>query len=253
MTTIDEVRAFLASSTRPSGKCLGTIGNDMTGHFGSYPNAPYSARAAANSLIASGEFHTTACPGDPHFDFYNFVQGGVNYGHIDYHVPAQGLHYANSAHITVKLNARGTVGTYPSYGAARIGWSYRPAAGDTMPTVTVAAPAHAPAPAAPSGAAWATNPPTPAVQARIQVALKKRGRYTGPTDGIFGTNTWKGIQRTAANVGYTGPQDGIPGEQTCHFIQVYAAKFGGYKGPINSILGPNGWEGFTRGLEAGLR
>jgi len=100
---------------------------------------------------------------------------------------------------------------------------------------------------------FATNKPSAAVQRRIQIALRKRGRYEGPRNGIFGTNSWKGIQRTVANVGYDGPINGIPGERTCHFIQEYARKFGRYTGPINSILGPNSWEGFARGLEAGLK
>lgn len=86
-------------------------------------------------------------------------------------------------------------------------------------------------------------------QARIQAALAARGRYNGPIDGVWGSNTIKGIQTTCANVGYTGPIDGIPGPNTCHYVQVYAAKFGDYTGPIDSVLGPNSWNGFALGLE----
>ena len=84
---------------------------------------------------------------------------------------------------------------------------------------------------------------------RIQAALKARGRYSGPVDGIPGVNTHKGVQLTCKNVGYTGPIDGIPGPNTCHYVQVYAARFGDYTGPIDSVLGPNSWAGFALGLE----
>lgn len=86
-------------------------------------------------------------------------------------------------------------------------------------------------------------------QARIQQALKNRGRYDGPVDGEWGPNTIKGIQTTIQNVGYTGPIDGIPGPNTCYFVQVYAQKFGDYTGPVDKVLGPNSWAGFALGLE----
>ena len=108
---------------------------------------------------------------------------------------------------------------------------------------------HAPG----AGVNWAFNPPSAAIQKRIQVAMAKRGRYNGKLNGIWGPLSIKGIQLTARNVGYTGPINGVPGFNTCHFIQVYAKTFGKYTGPVNSILGPNTWLGFTRGLEAGLR
>jgi len=102
---------------------------------------------------------------------------------------------------------------------------------------------------APAPTAWAFNPPSRDLQARIQRALKARGRYNGPDDGIWGPNTIKGIQITAANVGYTGGADGIPGPNTCYYVQLYAQKFGSYTGPLDKVLGPNGWMGFLLGLE----
>lgn len=99
------------------------------------------------------------------------------------------------------------------------------------------------------GGSWAFNQPDAAIQARIQQALKNRGRYSGPVDGVWGPNTIKGIQTTIKNVGYDGPIDGVPGKNTCHFVQVYAQRFGDYAGPIDSILGPNSWAGFALGLE----
>lgn len=106
-----------------------------------------------------------------------------------------------------------------------------------------------PAPGGSGSASWAFNKPSAAVQKRVQAALKKRGRYSGPVDGVWGVNSIKGVQTTIRNVGYKGPIDGIPGERTCHFVQVYAQRFGDYKGPVDSILGPNTWAGFALGLE----
>lgn len=112
-------------------------------------------------------------------------------------------------------------------------------------------PAPKPKPATtPASQTWAFNPPSAAVQKRIQAALKKRGRYSGPVDGVWGVNSRKGIQATAKlGGGYTGPVDGIPGRNTCLAIQRYARSWGDYKGPIDGILGPFTWAGFALGLE----
>jgi hypothetical protein len=107
-------------------------------------------------------------------------------------------------------------------------------------------------PVVPISAGWAWNAPGADIQLRVQIALAKRGRYGGPQNGVWGPRSIIGIQTTVANVGYTGPRNGEPGEHTCHFVQVYAARFGGYGGPVNAVLGPNSWLGFCRGLEAGL-
>ncbi|MGI3782063.1 MAG: hypothetical protein ACRYG2_14970, partial [Janthinobacterium lividum] len=96
---------------------------------------------------------------------------------------------------------------------------------------------------------WAWNAPDSATQKRIQVALAKRQRYSGPQDGQWGINSIKGIQTTCANVGYNGPVDGKPGPNTCHYVQVYAKAYGSYQGPVDSVLGPNSWSGFALGLE----
>ena len=102
-----------------------------------------------------------------------------------------------------------------------------------------------------SGGAWAVNLPDAGRQRRVQKALAGRNpsRYTGPQDGVFGVNTWKGIQTSIRGVGYTGPVDGVPGANTCRLVQVYAQKFGDYRGPVDSILGPNSYDGLALGLE----
>lgn len=129
-----------------------------------------------------------------------------------------------------------------------LGWSLGDGA---RPQIDVAAwlPPVAPAPNQP-GATWAFNPPSPAVQEAIQLSLKHRGRYAGRVDGAWGPLSIKGIQMTVAKVGYAGQIDGIPGPSTCHFVQVYANRFGGYHGAIDSVLGPNSWAGFAAGVRA---
>jgi len=249
VTTTADITAYLAKSTRGPGKCLGTVGNDMTGHFGSYGVTYYSAKTAADSLARSGELHSGPCPTDPHFDFYDYVEGGVNYGHIDYHVPALGIHYANSSRCTVWLNPNRTVGTYPSWGGARRGWSYRPGAGDTMPKITVsgAAPAQA-HPATP--ATGKVVMPTRVQWMVIQAGMKRRRRYAGVVDGVPGPLTWKGVQLTVrSGGGYSGPIDGVPGHYTWLAVQRYAWNWGGYRGPIDGVPGFNTWEGFARGVK----
>lgn len=111
-----------------------------------------------------------------------------------------------------------------------------------------------------AGKGWNFAPPSKAIQKRIQIALRKRGRYSGLENGIFGALSVAGIQKTVENVGYKkGYTPGVPGPLLCHFIQVYAARFGGFKGltrgggAIPGVLGPNAWLGFVRGLEAGLK
>jgi len=75
--------------------------------------------------------------------------------------------------------------------------------------------------------------------------------YNGPTDGIPGPNTWKGVQgMLRAYYGYTGPIDGIPGPNTYKAMQRMAAEtwIGRYTGPIDGIMGPNSWRGFANAV-----
>ncbi|MDJ0338275.1 N-acetylmuramoyl-L-alanine amidase [Cryobacterium sp. PH31-O1] len=119
------------------------------------------------------------------------------------------------------------------------------------PLPASAAPAAVAAAPVSSGGGWAFNLPDAASQLRVQRALAGRNpsRYTGPQDGALGPNGFRGIQITIRGVGYSGPVDGVIGAVGCRLIQVYAAKFGDYRGPVDSILGPNSWAGFALGLE----
>ena len=85
----------------------------------------------------------------------------------------------------------------------------------------------------------------------IQSWLKRLGRYSGPVDGVPGTNTWKGVQKTVAKYGYySGPVDGVPGANTYKGMQRYARAGGGYTGPVDGVLGPNSWAGFVKRLSS---
>lgn len=256
-----QVIAFAKESARGSGKCLGFANNDVVGHFGKVGALPTTATNAANQLESAGQLFTTACPDYPHVDFYDYVSKGVNLGHVDWHFSQLGEHLADSSRITTKLNHNGTVGTYANWGVRRA-WAKVPALGADVriinnPVPPVPHPKPAPVKPVPQtvGHNWETNPPSEEVQKRIQVALAKRGRYQGPENGIFGENTWRGIQYTVSTKNhntYIGLINGIPGKLTCVAIQEYAKRYGGYTGPINAILGEHSWEGFAKGLEKGL-
>ena len=88
------------------------------------------------------------------------------------------------------------------------------------------------------------------LQCRLQEGPASHYGYTGPIDGVMGTNSWKGMQSfLAANYGYTGPIDGAPGTNTYKALQRWAAdgSHGGtYTGPIDGVMGTNSWTGVDR-------
>jgi peptidoglycan hydrolase-like protein with peptidoglycan-binding domain len=49
--------------------------------------------------------------------------------------------------------------------------------------------------------------------------------YTGPDDGVPGTNTYKAMQKMASFWGYTGPQDGELGPNSYMGIARYFNTF----------------------------
>lgn len=98
---------------------------------------------------------------------------------------------------------------------------------------------------------WSFKLPSKATQVRLQRALGKRNRYTGPLDGDMETKSLSGIQLTLQiAMGWKGKVDGkIDDAHQCELIQEYAKKFGDYVGPIDKKLGENTWKGFALGLE----
>ncbi|MBF4462665.1 MULTISPECIES: GH25 family lysozyme [unclassified Rathayibacter] len=77
--------------------------------------------------------------------------------------------------------------------------------------------------------------------------VAQKGGYTGPLDGVPGTNTWIGIQTFMRGYGYTGPIDGAPGVNTWMALQRLAQE-GGYTGPIDGVPGTNTYTGLNNWL-----
>ena len=51
-----------------------------------------------------------------------------------------------------------------------------------------------------------------------------KGGYTGPSDGVMGTNSWKGVQTVLQGFGYTGPIDGVMGTNSYAALQRVARR-----------------------------
>ena len=90
------------------------------------------------------------------------------------------------------------------------------------------------------------------LQCRLQEGPAQQFGYTGPINGVFGVNSWIGMQKfLAAYYGYTGPINGVPGTNTYKALQRWASdkKHGGtYTGPINGVLAVNSWTGVDKAL-----
>lgn len=93
--------------------------------------------------------------------------------------------------------------------------------------------------------------PSAATRTRIQRALGKRKRYSGPANGKWNDDTRKGIQQTLkVGTSFSGKIDGnLDTALICQRIQEYAKQYGSYIGPVDKKLGENSWIGFAIGLE----
>jgi hypothetical protein len=200
-----------------------------------------TARAAYNASSIASKDMASAPAGS--FSYYDASSAGhvvTNIGNgycINTSPQSDGTHYYEFGHgLYISRLADYKVGAY-------LGWSRKNGSNPQIPVQAWTPNGGG------GGSTWAWNAPDSSTQARIQKDLAARGRYSGPIDGVWGVNSIKGIQTTCANVGYPGPIDGEPGPNTCHYVQVYAQRFGSYTGPVDSILGPNSWNGFALGLE----
>lgn len=255
MTTENDLVDYSRGSTRPAGKCLGLANNDIVGHFGRLGNLPYSAKIAADQLAAAGQLHTGGLPHKPVAVFYDFVEGGVNYGHVDWWLPSLGKHLADSSRCTTWLNAGRTVGLYSSWGGTIRGWSDVPALGAQI-TVNLN---PAPAPPAPSGDLRQVQgdgvsyfEPVGALAQEIGRGLNAFGRNRAPSldnDGDPGTNWRSGVQRTLQHAGlYDGRIDGRLGHVGLVGVEAYANKYGGADAPLDGDPRIFSWTGFAKGL-----
>lgn len=252
MTNEGDLIDFARISTRPPGKCLGLANNDIVGRFGKLGNLPYSAKVAADQLVQAGQLHTGGLPHKPVAVFYDYVEGGVNYGHVDWWLPSLGKHLADSSRCTTWLNGGRTVGLYSSWGEIR-GWADVPALGAQ---ITVAL-NPAPAPPVPSGDLRQVQgdgvvyyEPVGALAQRIGAGLIHMGRVPSnfSNDGDPGIFWRKGVQLTAEKAGYVGPIDGRLGHIGLVDVQRYA-KRGGYSGPLDGDPRVMSWTAFAKGLE----
>jgi hypothetical protein len=91
---------------------------------------------------------------------------------------------------------------------------------------------------------WKWMVPSSALQKAIQTQLKRLGAYSGATDGVWGTQSIKGIQKLAGSV-----PDGIPGQNTVRAVQEFARKYGRAQSPVDMILNEAWWSHFNAGLE----
>lgn len=131
-------------------------------------------------------------------------------------------------------------------------------------TTKPAKPAPAPKPARQNATSYVRAPgeagapawPRGPLMARIQRALKARGRYDGDADGVGGEFTAKGIQRTLNHSQLNGVkpyvrtvEDGLLGVNNAYGVQHYARKYGDYTGPRDGDPRDASWTGFALGLE----
>lgn len=123
-------------------------------------------------------------------------------------------------------------------GAKYLGWSYDY---DGAEIADVHSNTPTPSSGIPQSATASTGVPDTDYYKRQQKYASMYG-YTGPIDGVLGTNSWAGTQRGLRNYGYTGPDDGIPGTNTYMAMQRLASHWG-YTGPIDGAMGPNSYKG----------
>jgi hypothetical protein len=131
-----------------------------------------------------------------------------------------------------------TVSRYNSKSGARyLGWSYDYCGAEI-------ADVHGGGGGVPQSSTASSGVPDTAYYMRQQLYAKMYG-YTGPIDGVLGTNSWKYTQVGLKNYGYTGPTDGVPGTNTYMAMQRLASGWG-YTGPIDGELGPNSYRGLAK-------
>lgn len=87
---------------------------------------------------------------------------------------------------------------------------------------------------------------------RVQRALRKKGYFKGPIDGVFHRPTRDAIQtllNRATSLDVYVEVGSKMGRDESYGIQEYAAKYGSYDGEINGRLNTEVWEAFALGLE----
>jgi hypothetical protein len=90
---------------------------------------------------------------------------------------------------------------------------------------------------------------TAGLACQMQAGPASVGGYTYDIDGDMQTNSWKGMQKWLhdAGYGYYGPQDGVPGTNTYKAMQRFAAQYG-YTGPIDGDMQTASYLYFGKGI-----
>jgi outer membrane biosynthesis protein TonB len=97
---------------------------------------------------------------------------------------------------------------------------------------------------------WEFQAPPAALVTRIQRALGRRGRYSGPANGKFDERTAAGVQKTLATEGFKGKQDGdLETRNQVQRIQEYAKQYGGFAGDVDRKLTDQVWAAFALAVE----
>lgn len=97
---------------------------------------------------------------------------------------------------------------------------------------------------------WELTLPSRALQARIQRALGRRHRYSGPANGVFNEKTLIAIQETLSSGGFRVKKDGnLETRAQCLHIQEYARDHGDFAGPMDRKLTEEAWAAFALAVE----
>lgn len=222
--------------------------------FGGFSTSAASATAAYNASTIVSLDPTTA----PIGAFHYWSIPGITAGHVGVDLLGQGaVVFMATSHVTDHWGTSGYVGVnnVASYteatGATYLGWAMefnghnqKIAGGGACGAATVPDGCTIPL-----STTVDTGAPDAAFVMRLQLYAEGHG-YTGAIDGNSNNATWKAVQAGLASYGYSGPQNGLPGTNTYKAFQTLAQDEGGYTGPINGVLGPNSFKGFAAYLNS---
>lgn len=181
-----------------------------------------------------------------HWDYVG--SDGVNYGHIGFATPG-GKALMASSFITTTIHTHLGYINAADYQTVS-GHRYLGASPDHGGQFLVGIP-HTPPTSGPTKpgrtlATLGTGVPNTAFYMRLQWYAHLNG-YTGPIDGVMGTNSWIAVQKGLRSYGYTGPLDGRPGTYTYEALQKMAHQYGS-SDPIDGSLSKADYKAIAKRL-----
>ncbi|MDQ2586566.1 M23 family metallopeptidase [Saccharothrix yanglingensis] len=168
----------------------------------------------------------------------------TQYMHLSRFLPANGTRVAMGDPVGLSGGAAGAPGSGSSTGP-HVHWHMINPSGTRINPLTFLG--SNPGTGLPKTSTEQDGVPGAVMWKRAQNWLRLEHGYTGPIDGVPGTNTYAALQRGVRGHGYTGPVDGVMGPNSWAGVQRLAAGWG-YTGPIDGVMGPNSWRGFARFL-----